>query len=121
MTDINKMVAEPDFYQEDLMGYLAELEPWTHEFAEERAKEEGVTLTDEHWDVIHFLRNHYRENGPMTSGPRLLRMMEERYSAQGGGKYLFGLFPRGPVNQASTIAGLPLPAYSRERSFGSVE
>lgn len=121
MTDINKMVAEPDFYQEDLMGYLAELEPWTRDLAEQLAGEEEITLTDEHWDIVHFLREQYRENGPMTSGPRLLRLLEERYAAQGGGKYLYQLFPKGPVSQASKIAGLPLPPYSRDRSFGSVE
>ena len=121
MVDINKMIAEPGMYQEDLMGYLARLEPWTHDLAEQFAQEEGIDLTDEHWDVIHFLREHYRENGPMTSGPRLLRMMEEHYAAEGGGKYLFRLFPKGPVSQSSKIAGLPLPAFSRDNSFGSVQ
>ena len=121
MVDINKMIAEPGMYQEDLMGYLARLEPWTHDLAEQFAQEEGIDLTDEHWDVIHFLREYYRENGPMTSAPRLLRMMEERYAAEGGGKYLFRLFPKGPVSQSSKIAGLPLPAFSRDNSFGSVQ
>ena len=48
-------------------------------------------------------------------------ILEEEFAEQGGRKYLYRLFPGGPVSQGSRIARLPLPAYSSDRSCGSVE
>ncbi len=38
-------------------GYLVNLEDWTEEIAEIIAKEEGIELTEKHWDVINYLRD----------------------------------------------------------------
>ena len=45
----------------DEEGYLEDLGSWTPEIAEAMAKDEDVELTDEHWDIINFLREYYEE------------------------------------------------------------
>ena len=120
MFDINKMTADA-VRGRGPQGMLADLDDWSVSRAEEIAREEGVTLTDAHWKVIHLLRDHYRHHGPAPHARQLLDGLAENFGREGGRKYLYQLFPRGPVSQGCRIAGLPLPAYSSDPSFGSVE
>ena len=47
----------------DSEGYLRSLSDWSEEFAKALAREEGLQLTPEHWEVIRYLRSHYQEHG----------------------------------------------------------
>jgi tRNA 2-thiouridine synthesizing protein E len=71
--------------------------------------------------VIHALRDEYRARGIPASAARLTRLMEARFGQEGGKRYLYGLFPGGPVSQACRIGGLPLPPHTRDDSFGIVQ
>ncbi|MES9904212.1 MAG: TusE/DsrC/DsvC family sulfur relay protein [Sedimenticola sp.] len=93
---------------------------WSEASAIELAKEENIELTSEHWAVVHFIRNHCESNGTSCSARLLLKTMTAQFKRQGGKRYLYTLFPHGPVVQASKIAGIPLPANSLDLSFGSV-
>ena len=84
-------------------GFLANHDEWTPEAAEAIAAEEGITLTERHWEVINFVRDYYGENG---ESPTLRRI------SKGGGvptKDLYELFPDGPGKKVSRIAGTPKP------------
>ncbi len=93
---------------------------WTELIARQTAANENIELGDEHWEVIYFLRSHCQANGSACSARLLLKAMSANFKQRGGKKYLYTLFPRGPVFQATKIAGIPLPAYTLDLSFGSV-
>ena len=44
-------------------GYLEDLNDWSEAVAEAMAKEDGIELTDKHWDVIKHLRDEHINNG----------------------------------------------------------
>jgi len=119
MLDINKAINDPRHYANDPEGNMSDLPPWSPNFANQQAELEGLTLTDEHWEVIYHLRERYRQHGNEDNARDVLRDLEERFCDQRGRAYLYELFPRGPVSQASQLAGLPLPHHTRDLSFGS--
>ena len=120
MPDINKFIVgkqSADFVEQ---GHLTELKEWDESLAEELAAQEGIELSSDHWQVIHFLRSHHIKHGLVGNARELTRVLSDRFAEQGGNRYLFKLFPNGPVIQASRIAGLPIPTSSIDPSFGSV-
>ena len=100
-------------------GYLAELGDWSEQVAEKIASEEGIKLTDEHLDVLHYLRKYYDKNGQGYNARTLLNVMEFEFGNWQGKKYLYELFPNGPVSQGCKLAGIPLPPNCNDPSFGS--
>jgi len=117
MYDINSII-DPECSPPE--GGLLALGDWSEQIAQELAGEESIALSKEHWDIINFLRDHYQRCGPCPNGRAVLGLLEDNFAQQGGKKHLYHLFPRGPVVQACKIAGLPLPPYSTDASFGSV-
>ena len=120
MFDINK-AADKDLSARDPEGNMYELPHWSPLLAQRQAKAEGVYLSDKHWEVIHFLRERYRKQGRGKSAREVLRELEESFGEGDGRRSLYEMFPGGPVSQASRIAGVPLPPYSSDVSFGSVQ
>ena len=120
MMDINKLVAAETMAPCDADAFLNDLSHWNEDMARQAAQEEGLELSEAHLDVICYLRDHFAECGPEANARTLLRNMAEAYVEQGGNKYLYKLFPRGPVTQGCRLAGLPTPANNLDLSFGSV-
>ena len=121
MRDINKIIMDQGAYEADPEGNLVELEPWSQAIANSIAQQEGLSLTQEHWSALAFMREHYRRHGPVGNAREMTRLLAQAFAKQGGKRYLYQLFPKGPVSQGSRIAGLPVPPHSRQLSFGSVE
>jgi len=86
-------------------GFLTNPQEWNKDIALFLAKDqEGLDeLNDDHWAVINYIREYYKENdlAPMvrkickTTGLKL--------------KYIYELFPSGPAKGAAKLAGLPKP------------
>lgn len=93
---------------------------WTEAQAEAQAQKMGISLSDGHWQVIKFLRVQYENSGPSSRAHEVAEALEERFASEGGLKYLYRLFPGGPVTQGCQLAGVPVPSDSTDPSFGSV-
>ena len=91
----------------DAEGYL--LEPdYSAEAPQVIAAAEGIVLTAEHWDVIDYMRDQYRENGHTPNFRNMLKGFGEIRPGVDS-KHLYDLFPLGPAKQAAKVAGLPQP------------
>ncbi len=86
----------------DEEGYLKDMNQWTPQVAEAIAQELGITLTDQHWKVINYLREKAKEGQEVT-------MRKLGKSGVVSIKELYQLFPNGPLKKAAKIAGLPKP------------
>jgi tRNA 2-thiouridine synthesizing protein E len=91
-------------------GGLQNLDEWTPAVAEAIARHEGITLTDEHWQVIRAMRGYY-EAFHLSPVRKLLKRMLRSQGAAGlaDDGILDTLFPRGVLTQAAHIAGVPVP------------
>ncbi len=120
MFDINKFIADRNLMHRDPEGHLAGLPHWSPKVASRMAEAEGLMLDEEHWQVIYCLRERYRALGPDWTARQLTRELERDFAEAGGRRYLYTLFPRGPLVQACRLAGLPPPQGTTSPSFGSV-
>jgi tRNA 2-thiouridine synthesizing protein E len=120
MYDINKFITNRDLERRDPQGYWAELEHWSPRVASRMAEADGLELSDEHWQVIYCLRERFRVLGPDWTARRVTQELERDFSESGGRRYLYELFPRGPLAQGCRLAGLPMPHGTMSASFGSV-
>jgi TusE/DsrC/DsvC family sulfur relay protein len=108
--------------QELFLGVREEEGPvpgWNEAMAESLAEEQGIEMSDNHWAVVRFLRDQYKANGPFERARKIAEALDEQFASQGGSKYLYTLFPKGPVTQGCRIAGVPAPMDSTDQSFGS--
>lgn len=84
-------------------GYLTDLNDWNREVATAIAREEEISLTEEHWPVLEYLQNQHKQEIPLT-----IRKVGKSGIVDIKGFY--ALFPGGPLKKASRIAGIPKPA-----------
>ncbi len=94
---------------------------WTQQAARAAAEQEGLTLTEEHWEVIRALQNYYaRHEEPVVNLRELHDALDEKFHIQGGLKHLYQILPGGPIAQGCRLAGLKAPFLATDSSFGSV-
>lgn len=95
----------------DAEGYLKDRNDWSEALAAKIAEQEEITMTEAHWEVVHFVRAFYLEYNTSPAVRMLVKAMGQKYGEEkGNSRYLFRLFPEGPAKQATKIAGLPKPA-----------
>ena len=120
MMDINKLIQSEGLAPCEAEAAMSDLDAWSEETARARAREEGLEMTEERLDAVCWLRDYYLDCGPPPNARLLLKAMEEAFAELGGRKYLYHLFPHGPITQGCRMAGLPEPAGNLDPSFGSV-
>lgn len=97
-------------FEHDEEGYLTDITVWNKDIAALIAKEEEIDMTDEHWEVVGFLREYYNEYQIAPAVRVLVKAVKKKFGVEkGSNKYLYELFPYGPAKQACKIAGLPKP------------
>lgn len=87
-------------------GYLIEPEDWTEDIAIELANNENITLENEHWEVIYFMRGWYDEHGVAASPRDIGNYLKKKNLPRAE---ITRLFPYGYVQQACKIAGMKRP------------
>ena len=97
-------------YEVDEEGYLMDWSVWNQGMAAVMAKEDGLELGEEHWDVIKFLREYFEKYQIAPMIKILTKELKKKYGKEKGStKYLYELYPAGPAKQACRYAGLPNP------------
>lgn len=99
----NKIELDPE-------GYLVNQSDWGPTVAELMAKDEGLSLTVEHWEIIDVVRAFYER---YEMAPAMRPLVKATKNALGDEKgrsiYLMQLFPGSPPKRVARIAGLPKP------------
>lgn len=91
----------------DDQGYLVDAD-YSDEAVRVISAAEGITLTDDHWKVVAYLRDEYREHGHTPNFRAMLKGLADVLPGCDS-KALYELFPVGPAKQGAKVAGLPQP------------
>jgi dissimilatory sulfite reductase related protein len=91
-------------------GYLVDPADWNEAVARHLAGQEGLELTDEHWKILHFMREYYDQNQVAADARFAIRFLagELGYGSKARSR-LFELFPYGYVKQACKVSGMKRP------------
>ena len=119
MADIKKYIETPGTQNLWHTDQQLDLQDWSEAQAHINAKRESIQLTEAHWEVVYYLREHYLEFGSSKNARELNNILNNEFADRGGKKYLRSLFPGGPVTQGMRIAGLPLPPHTEDQGFGT--
>ncbi|WP_447044223.1 TusE/DsrC/DsvC family sulfur relay protein [Vreelandella sp. H-I2] len=94
----------------DPEGYLVNQAEWNETIAQLMAEEEGLTLTQAHWEIIDVVRAFYQR---YEMAPAMRPLVKATKNALGEEKgrsiYLMQLFPGSPAKRIARLAGLPKP------------
>jgi tRNA 2-thiouridine synthesizing protein E len=85
-------------------GFFIDPQQWREDMAPQIAAEAGIQeLTEQHLQVVKFMRHEYAEKG---TGPSVRALSKTSGVPI---KELYELFPGGPAKLAAKIAGIPKP------------
>jgi tRNA 2-thiouridine synthesizing protein E len=95
----------------DANGNLVNYQDWDKDVAIALAATDDIELTQEHFDVLEYLRDEYQNNNNNQPMERQINKdMGKRWGRKVGSKDLYRLFPMAPSKQGNRIAGLPYVA-----------
>ncbi|WNC70312.1 TusE/DsrC/DsvC family sulfur relay protein [Thalassotalea nanhaiensis] len=95
----------------DKEGYLLQVSDWDAELAIIIAEGDNIVLSEDHWQVVNFVRGFYLEYKTSPAIRALIKALKQEFGEEkANSRYLYRLFPKGPAKQATKIAGLPKPA-----------
>lgn len=96
----------------DKEGYLMVLTDWTPAVASQLATEDGISLTDAHWEILHLLRDFYARFDHAPNNRALVKYCTQQLGAERiSSAYLMSLFGGSPAKTAAKYAGLPRPTH----------
>ena len=88
-------------------GNLTDPATWDEDVARALAAEDGIELTQEHMDVLNYLRTEFLENNEQPMERAINKGMSKIWGRKVSSKDLYVLFPLAPSKQGNKIAGLP--------------
>ena len=94
----------------DHEGFLLEPSDWNEDVARVIAEKECIELTDDVWEVVMFVREHFEVNQCIPEARRLLQALRKKHGKEKATrKYVYNMFPYGYGQQACKIAGMRVP------------
>lgn len=95
----------------DQEGFLIDLDDWSEPVAEALAEAAGLDLDTEHWEILHLLREFYREFQLSPATRPLIKYTALKLGPEkGNSMHLNRLFKGTPAKLAAKLAGLPKPS-----------
>jgi TusE/DsrC/DsvC family sulfur relay protein len=96
--------------QTDEDGFLLDPEDWDENFAASIAMETELELSQDHWRIIHMIRDLYAESGVVPELRTILKNLRIAIGKDNATrKYVYALFPYGYGQQGCKIAGMRKP------------
>ena len=83
MTHVENNISYSPTGNNDSRGRAKEVNGWTVEHARQQASKNGLEISDDHIDVIQFLRDYYVRHGWPKRTHELSRLLEERLTRDG--------------------------------------
>ena len=83
-------------------GYLTDSSQWNKEVAKAIAEEQGIELTDKHFEVLEYIRQKVADGSTLT-----IRGINK--SGVVNAKEFYKMFPGAPLKKSTMIAGVPKP------------
>lgn len=94
----------------DREGFLRNLDDWSDAVAVELASMDCIELTQDHWEVIHLVRQYYESYQLFPQNRVLVKRIGETFGKEKGTSiHLMTLFTGKPAKVIARIAGLPKP------------
>lgn len=90
----------------------------TYKLIEQHAHDIQLKLTEAHREVIEFVLDFYEHCDDCENARALATLMHEEFFMAGGRRYLYKLFPAGPLNTIHYLANLPALKYETDPSSG---
>ena len=89
-------------------GYIVDLDQWSEDFVRALAAHEGLELTDEHWEIIRYIRDYHDRNNVQPNVRTMIKHFTEVWGPErGSNRYLHDIFPKGgPQKQGNRLAGI---------------
>lgn len=91
-------------------GFLRSVDDWSEDFAVYLAEKENIHLNEQHWEVIRFIRQYYKEYEVAPMPKFIVKTINtlagtEKYTMRS----LCGLFHGSSIRKACQLAGIPKP------------
>jgi len=97
-------------YARNDQGFLVDPSVWNERLAERMAALEGIELTGQHWEIIHFIRAYYFSYQHLPNARMFTKAVARGLGEdKGNSRHLHRLFPESPLKDACKLAGLPKP------------
>ena len=94
----------------DNEGYLLEPGDWSFELASSIAASMQINMTDAHWEVVNYVREHYEKTTTVPELRHCLKYLQNKLGKEvATRRYIYQLFPYGYGQQACKIAGMRKP------------
>ncbi len=94
----------------DKEGFLRNTADWNPAIAEYLAELDGIILTEDHWEVIHLVRDYHQNYRLFPANRVLVTKVREAFGeSKGNSIHLMKLFTGKPARHIAKIAGLPKP------------